>query len=87
MGWGGPGHGALPADDQRTTHSDYDTRVRRQLEGVLSERRAASPSGPGNECAPGEWCTMMENWVADSKRGPLRHTPEGRATTLKQREK
>ena len=25
----------------------------------------------------GERCTMMENWVADSKRGPLRHTPEG----------
>ena len=28
-------------------------------------------SGPGSECAPGERCTMMENWVADSKRGPL----------------
>ena len=30
-------------------------------------------SAPGSECAPCEWCTMMENGVADSKRGPLRH--------------
>ena len=27
---------------------------------------------------------MMENWVADSKRGPLRHTPTGSAATLNQ---
>eukprot|EP00964_Phaeocystis_antarctica_P138626 scaffold103276_cov69-Phaeocystis_antarctica.AAC.1 len=26
----------------------------------------------------------MENWVADSKRGPLRHTPTGSAATLNQ---
>eukprot|EP00964_Phaeocystis_antarctica_P106701 scaffold71517_cov55-Phaeocystis_antarctica.AAC.2 len=35
-------------------------------------------------CAPGERCTMMEYWVADSKRGPLRHTPEGGSAILKQ---
>ena len=33
----------------------------------------------------GERCTMMENWVADSTRGPLRHTPEGSAAPLNQR--
>ena len=27
---------------------------------------------------------MMEYWVADSKRGPLRHTPEGGSAILKQ---
>ena len=27
---------------------------------------------------------MMENWVADSKRGPLQHAPEGSAATLNQ---
>ena len=27
---------------------------------------------------------MMENWVADSKRGQLRHTPTGSAATLNQ---
>ena len=42
-------------------------------------------SAPGSECAPGEWCTMMENWVADSKRGPLQHAPEGSAATLNKR--
>ena len=34
----------------------------------------------------GERCTMMENWVADSTRGPLRHTPEGSAAPLNQRQ-
>ena len=28
---------------------------------------------------------MMENWVADSKRGPLQHAPEGSAATLNKR--
>ena len=28
---------------------------------------------------------MMENWVADSKRGPLQHAPEGSAATQQEK--